>query len=194
MGQHADRRGSSNLLCRRNAGVAFSFLVLLLIIFLVGPAARAQSLRIEPSVSIPPEPQFTLQVMTECLGQRVQGLEVVVEFDPALVRLDSISPGPWFTAGSGDFQFRDHTLTGTGHIHFSGALADRASAADAPLARCHFSAIGFGESLLNFQEVDLRDADDLSLDFGHSTGDRIILGSTITTHERNFGAIKAIFR
>jgi hypothetical protein len=189
MGKQPDRMVSYSVLVSRARGWIF-----LLTLLLAGPSARSQSIGIDPSVSIPEEPQFTLQVMAECLGHRVMGLEVVVEFDPGLVRLDSITPGPWFTGGTGEFFFRDHTRGGTGHIHFSGALAGRTSDADAPLARCHFSALGTGESSLEFQEVDLRDGDNLSLESGHSTGDRIILGSTITTRERNFGAIKAIYR
>jgi len=165
------------------------------LVFLLGalPVA-AQSLRIDPSVSIPTDFQFIVQVDMDCLGAQVKGVETTIAFDPFLVRLDSITPGPWFTDAPGGFFFWDYTSPGAGAIHFTGSLLDTTSDADVALADCHFSAVGYGQVPLVFQDVDVRDIDNMNLGFGHSTGDLIILDSAVRTRELLFGTLKAIYR
>ena len=162
--------------------------------FLLPSQVCSQFLTINPSVSIPNDTRFTVQVMTECLGSQVKGLETVITFDHALVQLDSITPGPWFTGAPGEYFFWDFTSPGTGVIHFAGSLLDGTSDANGVLATCHFSALGFGQTPLVFQVVDVRDLQNANLGFDHSVGDLIILDAAINTRDQSFGALKAIYR
>lgn len=161
---------------------------------LLATPVGAQSLRIDPSVSVPSDFQFTVDVLTECLGNPVKGVETVIAFDPYLVRLDSITPGSWFTGAPGDFFFWDYTGDSAGRIHFTGSLLEAPNSADGLLARCHFTGLGLGQTPLVFQDVDVRNVDNLDLGFGHSTGDLIILDGAVTNRQRTFGALKAIYR
>ena len=169
-------------------------MVSLFLVLLLPNSGFSQTLWINPNVSMSTDFQFTIQVMAECLGNQVKGVETIVVFDPYLVRLDSITPGPWFTGAPGNYFFWDYTSDGTGSIHFTGSLLDGTSEGEASLATCHFTAIGDGQTPLVFQEVDVRDFDNIDLGFGHSAGDTGILDSAVSTDKQLFGALKAIYR
>lgn len=172
----------------------FPVLLLLLLVVALSHWAAAQTLRIDPSVSRPTDYRFSLQVECSCLDARVQGVEAIIRFDPALVQLDSITPGPWFTGSGSPFTFRDESRPGNGRIHFTGALLEGGGSGDAALACCHFTAVGQGRSSLVFQQARVHDLNKGDLGFGHSTGGLIILDSAVRTWERSFGALKAIYR
>jgi hypothetical protein len=189
------RRGAKSALSPLlSARFCFLLLTLLAPVLTLSHGAAAQILRIDPGVSRPTDDRFSLQVDSWCLDARVRGVEVVIEFDPALVHLDSIAPGPWFAGSGSGFTFRDYTHPGTGRIHFTGSLVEGTGLVDAALACCHFSAVGQGRSPLVFQEARVHDRNHSDLGVGHSTGDLIILDSAVRTWERSFGALKAIYR
>jgi hypothetical protein len=179
---------------RRLRGASRFTILLLALSLLAGGGAAAQSLRLEPSISRPVTRAFTIDVNAECLGRQVRAVEALVSFDPALVRLDSITPGAWFTGGGSQYFFGDFTGPGTGMIHFAGTLLDDPSDADATVARCHFTCLNAGQTDLTFQSVDVRDFNHAGLGFGHSAGDLIILDSAVWSQDCSFCALKAIYR
>lgn len=185
---------NTRFVCDRSRYQVAGWGVLLACVFLLTGSGFAQSLRIEPSITIPSDFQFTVDVVADCMGSQVKGVETAIVFDPYLVRLDSISPGSWFTGAPGDFFFWDYTSTGTGRIHFTGSLLEAPNSIDGPLATCHFTGLSLGQTPLVFQDVDVRDAENMDLGFGHSTGDLIILDGAVNNRLRTFGALKAIYR
>jgi len=162
--------------------------------FTAADPACAQRLLIDPAVSVPLDFNFTLEVTAESEGLDVKGLESTILFNPALVRLDSITPGPWFTDSGQAFYFYDYASPGVGEIHFAAALLDGSQVADGSLAICHFSVLGFGIANLIFEDVDVRGPNNERHTFYHTIGDRIVIDPAVPVTLETFGALKAIYR
>jgi len=158
-------------------------------------SVTAQTISFNPSATVPTEPSFDVLIDIDCGGEDVKGIELKVAFDPFLVRLDGISPGPWYTGSGQSHYFFDYTDTDPqGVIHFASAALDGTLSGAGNLAICHFTMIGFGISPLIFQDTDVRGLDNVDLSFGHSSGDQIILDPVVDLEQRSFGMIKAIYR
>ena len=170
------------------------FLLSLISLLLLGSGSGlGQDLVVDPHISMPTDQQFTLDIRIENGGQPVMGIEASIAFDPFLVQLDSIVPGPWFTDSGEDYFFWDYTAPGTGSIHFASSLLDAESTEDGVVAICHFSVLAYGQSPLIFQDVDVRDRLNVDLGFGHSSGDLIILDPAVPVERTSLGSVKSLF-
>ena len=158
-------------------------------------AASAQEVFVDPSVSIPNNFVFTVDIGIDCAGQAVKGVEVVLAFDPFLLHLDAITPGPWYTGTGLDYFFFDYSDDDpAGTIHFASSILDGTNDQSLTIAVCHFTAYGFGSTPVIFQDVDVRDVDNIDLGFGHSTGDLIQIDPAVPATNTSFGGVKALFR
>ena len=180
-----------------------SFRWALFLLFLVVPAvfpggdqeALAQQLFVDPPVSTPAEFFFTVDIGIDCAGLAVKGVEAILAFDPFLLQLTAITPGPWFTGTGLDYYFFDYTpIDPAGIIHFASSVLDGTNDQSLTIATCHFTALGFGSTPVIFQDVDVRGPTNLDLGFGHSSGDMIIIDPAVPIAQSTFGALKALFR
>lgn len=189
---------------RRTVGQLYHFrrfLFLLVLVFsgsltpvLLQPAV-AQEVFVDPTLSLPTDFIFTVDIAIDCAGQAVKGVEVVLAFDPFLLQLDSIDPGPWYTGTGQDYFFFDYTdVDPLGTIHFSSSVLDGTNDESLTIAVCHFTALGFGTTPVIFQDVDVRGPDNMDLEFGHSTGDLILVDPAIPVVQSSFGNLKALYR
>jgi hypothetical protein len=181
------------------AGRGFCFLIAILFMTnfcLTSPTpAVAQEIFMDPSVSLPTDFVFTVDIGIDCAGQAVKGVETILAFDSFLLHLDSITPGPWYTDTGQDFYFFDYTdIDPQGIIHFASSVLDGTNDQSMTIAVCHFTALGFGSTPVIFQDVDVRDGNNLDLGFGHSVGDLIQIDPVIPVAVSSFGALKALFR
>jgi len=140
-------------------------------------SAWAQQVILSPSLTVPEQTAFTVDVAMATAGLPVMGVSVHVSFDPQVVRLDGIDPGSWFTSQGGEgtaYFFHDFSFEApAGHLQFDGALLGASSSAGGQLAVCRFTALRPGESPLVFVALDMRGPDNQQLAFSHSTGDLI---------------------
>ncbi len=154
----------------------------------------SSQLYFDPSVSVPVTMVFTVDLRIDAVGSQVKGAEVAVDFDPAIVALDAVTPGDWVTTQGLLYYFYDYTTGGTSSIHFAMSFLDGVATDGGVLAVCHFTAIDVGTSPLDFVDVDVRDIDNQTLPFLHSTGDQIVIEQAVATEPTTFGAIKSLFR
>lgn len=180
------------------AGSHFSgrmlFYVLVLVALAAVPAA-GQEVFVDPALAVPVDFVFTVDIAINCGGQSVKGVEVILEFDSSLLHLDAITPGPWFTGTGLAFFFFDYTGVGPeGELRFAGSVLDESNNQDLTLAVCHFTAIGFGSTPLDFLDLDVRDPANARLGFGHSTGDQVIIDPAVDVTVGSFGSVKALYR
>jgi len=173
--------------------LGFAVLSLMLGAGLFNSSASAQMLRFDPDPYIPFDEVFAVPLLLESGGAEVKGVEVTVTFDPALVVLDSITPGPWYTASGQDFFFWDYTTPFTYAIHFASAMLDGTNSADGIIAFCHFSFIDFGTCPLEFTDTDVRDVNNDPMGFGFDDG-LIFLNPAVETETVEFSSLKAIYR
>ena len=165
----------------------------LVILVLAAPLA-AQTVSVVPHVAEPVTYTFPINVYLDSEYEEVQGVEVVMTFDPVIVRLDGIAPGDWFTDSGQAYFFWDHTTPGTDTIHFTGALLDQGQVANGVIGICTFEALAQGVSPVDFVDVDVRDAGNMDLGAGHSTGDQIIIDLAIDSEAFSFGEVKTLYR
>jgi hypothetical protein len=160
-----------------------------------GDDALAQELFVDPPFSQPSEWEFTVDIAIDCAGLDVKGVEAALTFDPFLLRLDSITPGPWYTGTGRNFFFFDYTpIDPQGNIHFSSSVLDGSNNQSLTIAVCHFTVLDFGSTPVDFQDVDVRSPVNLDLEFGYSTGDLILIDPAIPVSRTSFGGLKALFR
>jgi hypothetical protein len=179
---------------RSRIGLLFIFCVGL--VFSISPAispVMSQTLHFEPDPFIPQNYDFTIPLLIEAGGHEVKGVETLITFDPALVTLTSITPGPWYTDSGQDFFFWDYTTPFTYAIHFASAMLDGTNNTDGVIALCHFSFVDFGSSILDFELVDVRDVENNALPFVSDNG-LILLGNAVDTQKVSFNSLKAIYR
>lgn len=164
------------------------------LVLLTGPAG-AQELFLSPSAAYPTDFVFTVDIAIDCAGQDVKGVEAVLDFDPLLLHLDAVTPGPWYTGTGQDFFFFDYAaLDPQGFIHFASTVLEGSNNQSLTIATCHFTAYGFGNTPVTFLDVDVRDPDNVDLGFGHSTGDFIEIDPAVPVTDASFGAVKALYR
>jgi len=155
--------------------------------------SAAQMLRFDPDPFIPVNEEFTVPLLLEAGGLEVKGIEADITFDPALVVLDSITAGPWYTDSGQTFFFWDYTTANTSTIHFASAMLDGTNSSDGVIALCHFSFVDFGYCPLEFTMVDVRDNLNDPLTFDHDDG-LIFLNAAVETDHVEFSSLKAIYR
>jgi hypothetical protein len=162
---------------------------------LAPPPASAQELFVDPTLSTPVDLVFTVDIAIDCAGLSVKGVESILAFDPFLLRLDAVTPGPWYTGTGRDYYFFDYTaIEPQGTIHFASSVLSGANDQSLTIAVCHFTVLGFGSTPVIFQDVDVRDPDNLDLGFGHSIGDLILIDPAIPVVLSSFGGVKALYR
>jgi len=159
------------------------------------PTAVAQELFVDPTISIPSDFVFTVDIAIDCAGLAVKGVEAVLAFDPFLLHLDAITAGPWYTDSGQDYFFFDYTdVDPEGVIHFASSILDGTNDQSLTIAVCHFTALDFGSTPVIFQTVDVRGPDNMDLGFSHSIGDLILIDSAVPVTATTFGELKALFR
>jgi hypothetical protein len=157
--------------------------------------ALAQELFVDPPISVPSEFVFTVDIAIDCAGLAVKGVETTLAFDPFLLTLDAITPGPWYTGTGLDYFFFDYTaIEPQGTIHFASSVLDGSNNQSLTIAVCHFTALGFGSTPVIFQDVDVRGPDNMDLGFGHSTGDLIHIDQAVPVTTTTYGRLKVLFR
>lgn len=177
---------------RITGGIAF----LLVVLSFLGAfgAAAAPLVFVLPSSTVPSQAEFTVALMLDTGGDDVLGLHVSIQFDNAIVQLNRIDPGTWFTTSGVDYFFWDYTHSGTELIHFAASRLGSASTTGGQVAVMHFTALMGGISPLTFLGCDVRDFQNQPLDADHSTGDRIVIDEAIPADPTTFGEVKALFR
>jgi len=153
----------------------------------------AQTLRFDPDPVVPTEPNFMVPLVLEAGGLEVKGVEAIVSFDPALVTLVSVTPGPWYILSGQTFFFWDYTTSGTDRIHFASAMLQGTSSSDGIIAYCHFSMVSFGSCPLDFIEGDVRDINNDPLPFALDPG-LILLDPAVGRETSTLDGLKALFR
>ena len=157
--------------------------------------AVAQELFVDPSISLPSDFVFTVDIAIDCAGLAVKGVETTLSFDPFLLQLDAITPGPWFTGTGLDYYFFDYTaIEPQGTIHFASSVLEGTNNQSLTIAVCHFTALGFGSTPVIFLDVDVRGPDNMDLGFGHSTGDLIQIDQAVPVTSTTFSGLKVLFR
>jgi hypothetical protein len=170
-------------------------IVFVLVILIVAGGASAQTLFFDPSHAFPQDLIFTVDLYIDCGGLAVKGVETALTFDPDLLRLDDVTPGPWFTGSGRQFFFFDYTdLEAQGNVHVASSILDGTHDQDEVFAVLHFSSRTFGTTPLTFTDVDVRGFDNADLGFAHSTNDSITIDPVVRTEPRPFGHLKAIYR
>lgn len=149
----------------------------LMVCVLAVSAASAQEIAFSPSLTIPDQTDFTVDLRINAQADEVIGVHVVVNYDAAVVRLDRVEAGSWLealgVAGSGYF-FHDFTPeVELGVLRFDAAALGGVGLGAGQLAVCHFTALGPGTSPLTFVTTEVRGSANEDLGFGHSTGDLI---------------------
>jgi hypothetical protein len=156
---------------------------------------RDSHIFVDPSLSIPGGEDFTVALAVETPGQAILGMSIILTYNPAIVRLNHISPGQWITSSGLNFYFHDHTpVADPNQISFDMAFLDGPLAGTGEVAVCFFTAIQVGQSPLVFEETDIRDQYNSSLQFTHSVGDLIIIDEAIPVQETTLGRIKTLYR
>jgi len=157
--------------------------------------AAANLLFVDPPTSTPADSLFTVAVSRDA-GEAVQGFDVKIAFDPAIVRLDGIAPGGWLLTAGFPFALFDGTVAGEDTLRFSAAFLGlgQTSAAAGAVVVLHFRARSPGVSPLDFAPVVARDAANAPVPFEHSVGDRIVIDQAIAAGRASLGALKRDYR
>jgi len=157
--------------------------------------AAANLLSINPSTSTPADSLFTVDVVRNA-GDAVQGFDVNIAFDPAVVRLDAITPGDWLLADGYPFALYNDTVAGQDTLSFSMAFLGlgQTSTGAGVVVVLHFRARSLGVSPLDFAPVTARDADNAPVPFEHSVGDMIVIDKVIAAGRATLGGVKGLYR
>ncbi|MGD9547222.1 MAG: cohesin domain-containing protein [Candidatus Krumholzibacteriia bacterium] len=177
---------------RITGGIAF-LLVLLSCLGAYG-AVAAPLVFVLPSSTVPSQADFTVALMLDTGGDDVLGLHVSIQFDNAIVQLNRIDPGAWFTFSGVGSYFYDYTHPGTDEIHFAGSRLGSATTTGGQVAVMHFTALMGGTSPLDFEICEVRNFLNESLGADHSTDDQIVIDEAIPSDPTTFGEVKALFR
>jgi len=134
-------------------------------------------LAIDPSVSsVEQYTDFTLSVTIDPAQLEVKGVDAEIAFDPAVVTLDSVTPGTWFADSGLDYFFYDYTQDPPDpatSIRFSAAFLGGHRAEPGEVAVCHFHALAPGATNLDFTTAQVRDFVNTELGFLTSCCDSI---------------------
>lgn len=157
--------------------------------------AAAQWIGFNPAETVPSTENFTVDLVLDTEGVTVMGADVLFSFDPAVVHLDAVTVGDWFTtAVEPHFFWADPALSVPGVVHVSGTVMTTGRSGAGTLAVLHFTAVAAGFSPLTFQAVGLRNALNAPVPHTRSTGDRIIIEEAIPAATTSFGDLKASWR
>jgi hypothetical protein len=161
----------------------------------VEATAATNLLFINPSTSTPTDSLFTVEVVRNA-GDEVQGFDVKIAFDRTVVQPDYIMPGGWLLASGYPFALYDGTVAGQDTIRFSTAFLGlgQTSGAAGVVAVLHFRSRNLGVSPLDFAPVTARDADNATVPFDHSVGDRIVIDRVIDAWRATLGGVKGLYR
>ncbi|MBU0742180.1 cohesin domain-containing protein [bacterium] len=154
----------------------------------------AQTVTMVPHVAVPATATFSVYVHLDADFLDVQGVEIALDFDPAIVRLDGIAPGDWFASSGLEYFFWDYTTPGTDAIHFTGALLHEGRTANGVIGICNFTALAVGISPVDFVDVDVRNSTNQDLGAAHSVGDLIVIEQVIVGERLRFGEVKSLFK
>ncbi len=135
---------------------------------------------------------FAVDLNIEPSQDLVKGVDALIDFDEAIVRLDSISTGSWVTDPGLDFFFYDYTADDSTMIHFSMAFLEGGRNEDGRLATCHFTPLDVGGTELLFVETATRNIMNTELGFTTSMADSILVISDGTPVEDGPGAPAAL--
>ena len=189
---YAQRMKERPIMCRF---ILVFFATTLLLVVATGAApVLSQIVYVDPGNSYPEDEQFTIAIVLDTNGQDVMGIEISISFDEYILHLDGIEPGPWFTDLDHDYFFWDFTHPETELIRFAASSLGSGVVESGVVAICHFTALAGGLSPLVFLGVDVRDSQNNILDYGHSTGDSILIDGAIGTAGSSLDRIKALFR
>jgi len=159
------------------------------------PTGLAQQLAVDPHHAFPQDQVFTVDLVIGCGGLEVKGLEAALVFDAALLQLDDVTPGPWFTGSGHQYFFFDYTdQEPQGNIHLATSILDGAFCQDDVFAVFHFTSLGSGATAVDFVDLDVRDTDNMAMPFVHTTGDSISIDPAVPAVVRSFGFLKAVYR
>ncbi len=165
------------------------------LLMLAAAPVSAQWIGFDPSETVPAAKQFTVDLNLDTGGVVIMGADVVFTFDPAVVRLDSVTVGDWFaTAPQPTFFWTDAAVSVPNLIHVMGTVMTTGRDGAGSLAVLHFTALAAGFSPLDFQAVSLRDPLNAAVPHTRSSGDRIVIEEAIPLQDTSFGAFKALWR
>ncbi|MFO7610399.1 MAG: hypothetical protein R6X35_14635 [Candidatus Krumholzibacteriia bacterium] len=157
--------------------------------------ASAQWIGFDPAETVPATEVFTVALVLDTEGVTVMGADVLFTFDPAVVRLDSVTVGDWFTTAPQPYFFwADAGGSVADLVQVTGSVMTTGRAGAGALAVLHFTALAAGFCDLEFRAVSLRDPLNASVPHTRSTGDRIIIEEAIGVGTASFGGLKARWR
>lgn len=159
-----------------------------------GPAA-AQWVGFDPSEVVPATESFTFALALDTQGVAVLGVDVQFSFDPAIVQVDSVTVGDWFTtAPQSWFFWCDAAETVADVVHVTGTVMTTGRAGAGALAFVHMTALAAGFSPLEFLNLDLRNSLNMPVPHTASSGDRVIVEDAVPAAALSFGSLKARLR
>ncbi len=165
----------------------------LLVFILAATPVAAQTLVFDPGVTAPLVEDFTVDLAL--IGPAmVMGVDLAFTYDPAVVRLDAVTEGTFFTGSGLDYEFWLDPYVPVGTVHLSTAQLGAAAPAGGTFATFHFHALTVGISPLDFLSLTVRDGVNQDLPAEHSTGDRIVIDEAVPARSLSFGDLKALWR
>lgn len=166
-----------------------------LVVLSVALPVAGQWIGFNPSETVPAAETFTVELVLDTEGVAIMGADVLFSFDPAVVRLDAVTEGDWFTTAPEPWFFwADAAESLPGIVHVTGSVMTTGRAGAGALAVLHFTALAAGFSPLDFQAVSLRSPLNAPVPHTRSVGDRIVIEEAIGTEARSFGDLKALWR
>jgi len=122
-------------------------------------SASAQQITVDPPLAIATQVSFTVDIDIDTGALAVQGAEVVMSYDPAIVQLEGIEAGGWLIDSGLPYFLHDFTPeVAPGVLHFDAALLGGVlgGGGAGTLATCHFTALAPGDSPLDFVQLVVR--------------------------------------
>jgi hypothetical protein len=156
---------------------------------------QAGHIYFSPSLTVPTTTDFVVDIAIQSPGEEIKGMSVRALYEPSIVRLNYIDTGSWIINSGLAYSFYDGTPdVPEGVLYFEMAYFDTPLAGSGQVATCHFSALSVGESPLEFDALDIRDATNNMLVFTNSEGDLILIDNPIPVEHQTFGSVKALYR
>jgi len=157
--------------------------------------ASAQWIGFNPSETVPSNEVFTVDLVLDTEGEVIMGVDALFSFDPAVVRLDSVTIGDWFSGAPQPSFFWADAATGVpGVARVIGSVVTTGRDGSGALAVLHFTVVAAGFSPLSFLAVTVRDPLNAPVPVTPSTGDRIIIEEAIDVRAAAFGEVQALYR
>lgn len=157
--------------------------------------ADAQRIAFAPAEIAPETEAFTVDLTLDTEGATVMGVDVVFACDPAVVRVDSVTVGGWFTSASQPWFFWSGLIDqpfAVSMVRVTGSVMTTGRAGAGTLAVLHFTAVGVGYCPLPIVSVALRDP--LNNPVPYIRSDGLVVIAPIPAGTTSFGALKALWR